>query len=106
MKPPRDQDAYDYDDEDDINEGDADPAWDVDAYIQGLHAEIDEILGPDAGVRLAVALQELPHVVSMMSFAHGNEGVAHATKELRASIDQAERNAMMANRPMRRSEEK
>ena len=100
-----DLDEYDYGDEDDINEGDDDPTWDVDAYVRGLHDEIDELLGPDAGVRLAVALQEVPHVVQMMSFAHGRDGVAYATKELRATIDQAERNAMMANRPMRRDGE-
>ena len=99
-----DADDYDFDDEDDIlNEGDVDPTWDVDAYVRGIHEEMDELLGPDAGVRLAVALMELPHVVNMMSFAHGKDGVAYATKELRATIDQAERNALMANRPMRRT---
>ena len=99
--------AYEFDDDDDdgVNEGDLDPTWDVEGYVRGLHDEIDEILGPDAGVRLAVALQEVPHIVQMMHFAHGKEGVQYATKELRDTIDQAERNAMMSNRPMRRDGE-
>ena len=78
MSRPLDIDDYDYDEEEDVlNEGDCDPTWDVDAYVRGIHDEMDELLGPDAGVRLAVALMELPHVVNMMSFMHGKDGVAY-----------------------------
>ena len=73
------------------------PDFDVDDYVRGILSELDEILGPDPEIRLAVAENEVHTIVRGMLWAYGVDGVEIATKRLRSSVDMAERNALMSN---------
>ena len=75
------------------------PEFDADDYVSGIRAEIDDILGPDPEIRLAVLEGEICTVVSGMLWAYGVDGVETASKRIRETVDVAERNALMSNGP-------
>ena len=81
-----------------------DDDFDVEAYILGMHEAMSDMIGDDPAVRLALMEMEAFYVVNGMMIEYGIDGVRIATKRLRHTIDTAERNALMANLPMQRSE--